>query len=97
MKNSNIREVEKLEAAMAIDPPVIQWILHPIRKVMVAAHVYDPHADHGWGIPREKCAVGHRFTDQNTFYRSDGSRECRECKRRRDREAQARKKQEKAA
>jgi len=45
MKYSTIREVEKLEAAMAADPPVIQWVLCQRRRVMVAAHVYDKHTD----------------------------------------------------
>jgi hypothetical protein len=90
MKNSTIREVEKLEKAMEADPPVILWVLHPVRKVMVAAHVYDPHADRGHGIPLEKCAAGHRFDEENTITRPDGSRECRSCKRRRNREYEQR-------
>lgn len=88
--NSAKTEVAKLEADMAANPPVIQWVLHPVRKVMVAAHVYDPHADRGWGIPLDKCGAGHRFDEENTITRPDGSRECRACKRRRNREYEQR-------
>jgi hypothetical protein len=44
-QNSTSREVLKLEEAMATEPPVIQWVLHPVKRVMVAAHVYDPYVD----------------------------------------------------
>ena len=45
MKNSTMREVEKLEAAMALRPPHIEWRLDPVRRVQVAWLVDDPHVD----------------------------------------------------
>lgn len=46
MKNSTMREVEKLEEAMEEDPPIIEWRLDPVRRVQVAWVVDDPYADH---------------------------------------------------
>lgn len=50
-----------------------------------------------WGMevqgdgPRLKCFRGHHLTPENTRVYKDGRRECRECKRARDREYQKRK------
>lgn len=38
------------------------------------------------------CPAGHAYTESNTRYNKHGYRECRECKRRRNREAKARRK-----
>ena len=43
--NSTIREVAKLEAAMAERPPRIEWRLDPIRRIQVAWFVDDPHEE----------------------------------------------------
>lgn len=88
MKNSTIREVEKLEAAMAVKPPVIEWRLDPVRRVQIAVVVEDPYADDGvrWGERRTHCRRRHAFTEENTIVRpGDGARECRTCKRERNR------------
>lgn len=44
MRDSN-RHQREMDEALEQDPPVIQWVLHPQRRVMVAAHIYDPHAE----------------------------------------------------
>lgn len=44
-RNSTIREVEKLEAAMEADPPDIVWE-HNGHGVQIAVSIRDPHADH---------------------------------------------------
>lgn len=43
------------------------------------------------------CKNGHEFTPENTRIRKDGSRKCRECSNRRDREKYARRKAEDGA
>lgn len=59
------------------------------RRLWVHASINDPHAERG--IP-ERCKRDHEFTPENTIWRSDGSRMCRECKRQRERDHLARKK-----
>jgi hypothetical protein len=44
MKNSIIREVAKLEAEMAANPPVIVWRPNN-RGIQVADSIRDPHTD----------------------------------------------------
>lgn len=81
-KNWTSREVEKLEAAMALDPPVVTWVLDQRRRVMVAASVHDPHMDTGSGANSSKthCKNKHPFDEVNTLFKTDGSRQCRTCK-----------------
>jgi len=74
-------EHKSMDALLEENPPVIQWRLCPVRKVQVAWYVDDPHRDTG-GANRLKdaCKNGHRFDEENTNIKSDGSRECRTCK-----------------
>lgn len=80
--NSTSREVEKLEAAMALDPPVITWVLDQRTRVQVPAAIYDPYADTGSGSNSSKthCKKKHPFDEVNTLFKTDGSRQCRTCK-----------------
>ena len=59
MKNSTIREVQKLEAAMEANPPNIQWRLCPVRRVQVAWLVDDPHADKPGSPLRQERQLEH--------------------------------------
>lgn len=36
----------EMDEALAADPVVIGWVLHPRRRVMVHISIYDPHQDH---------------------------------------------------
>ncbi len=42
-----------------------------------------------WRRPASKCAAGHFYSKENTFYRSDGFRRCRACHRLQMRRARA--------
>jgi hypothetical protein len=79
-KNSTIREVEKLEAAMETNPPVIEWRLDPRSRVMVAWSVHDPYPDGAHNGEKTSCKRGHRYTAENTIHTSGGWRQCRTCK-----------------
>lgn len=39
------------------------------------------------GLLKEACVHGHAYTEENTYVRPDGHRECAKCRRRRHREA----------
>lgn len=43
-----------------------------------------------WALRDGACKHGHRFVDGSYYVRVDGARQCRECERKRDREAYAR-------
>lgn len=98
-KNSSARELEKFDAAMLLRPPTIVWVLDKRRRVMVAASVDDPHVElsHHRNAGKQVCTSGHEFDEVNTISRPDGSRDCRACKRRRDRESTERRKLREAA
>lgn len=93
-KNATAREIAKFETAMVLNPPVIRWVLDRKTRVMVAASVHDPHTDllHTRNTNKPECVHGHAFDDENTIRRPDGTRDCRKCKRARDRASDARKK-----
>jgi hypothetical protein len=61
MKNSTIREVAKLEAAMEANPPVIVW-RHNGRGVQIAVRVDDPHMEKGWA-PRPAADLVEPFLE----------------------------------
>lgn len=74
------KEVARLEAAMDKKPPVIHWRFDPVRKVQVAAFVYDPYAETGGrNADKQACKRKHPFTPENTIITSSG-RQCRTCK-----------------
>lgn len=89
--NSTSREVAKLDAAMAAKPPRIVWQVNS-RGIQIAVQVEDPYPDME-PRGRTRCKAGHLFDEVNTIPRSDGDRDCRECKRRRNREYAARRRQ----
>jgi hypothetical protein len=78
VRNSTIREVAKLDAAMEKDPPR-DLTEDQKRRVMVAVEVHDPHRDSGHNGAKDACKWGHEFTEANTITRPDG-RQCRTCK-----------------
>jgi hypothetical protein len=92
-KNATAREIAKFEAAMAVDPPVIRWVLDRTRRVQVAVSIHDPHVDllHNRNTNKPACVHGHAFDEENTIHRADGTRDCRKCKRIRDRASDERK------
>ena len=49
----NVDQIDMTEA-LEKNPPVIQWVLDKQRRVMVAAQIYDPHADHPNRKPRRR-------------------------------------------
>lgn len=44
MREAN-RHAQEMDAALAADEPVIEWVLDKRRRVMVAASIHDPHAE----------------------------------------------------
>jgi len=79
VRNSTIREVAKLDAAMEKDPPRITWVLDQKRRVMVAVEIHDPHRDSGHNGTKDACKRGHPLDDENTML-DHGFRRCRTCK-----------------
>lgn len=54
--------------------------LEPVTAVENTRRAYE--SDIKWGAPRHiHCKRGHPFSEQNTYIRPDGSRECSTCKR----------------
>jgi hypothetical protein len=78
-KKSTMREVEKLEAAMEANPPIIVWRLDPVRRVQVAWSVDDPHRDGGHNGAKTHCKRKHPFDEDNTLITTSGHRQCRTC------------------
>lgn len=91
--NPRNREQTAYDKAIAANPPKILWVKSS-KGIFVAAKVIDPHAEAGQYVPVERCKNDHVFDAENTVWRADGSRECRACKRQRDREYFARKRAE---
>lgn len=93
-KNATAREIAKFEMAMALDPPVIRWVLDKRSRIQVPVSVYDPHTDllHNRNTGKQQCVHGHAYDEENTITRPDGSRDCRKCKRIRDRASDERRK-----
>jgi hypothetical protein len=82
-------EAAWLERQMATRPPVIVWRYDPFRKVQVALSVDDPYQDKA-PARRTGCDRGHEYTPETVLLRSNGERDCRTCKRQRDRLSSAR-------
>lgn len=91
--NPGNREQTAFDKVIAANPPRILWVKNN-RGILVAAKVIDPHAEAGQYVPVDRCKNDHLFDAENTVWRADGSRECRACKRQRDREYFARKRAE---
>lgn len=77
--NSAKKEVQRLEAAMAVRAPVIVWQLDPVRRVQVAVSVDDPYMTGEHNALKTHCRHRHEFTPENTIITRDG-RQCRTCK-----------------
>jgi hypothetical protein len=78
MQASNRYEREMGEA-LGVDEPVIEWVLDPRRRVMVAAYVYDPHPDGRHNGTKTACKRGHPLNADNIIL-DHGHRRCRTCK-----------------
>lgn len=101
-QNSTGREVANLEEQMLTRPPVIVWRLHPTRRVQVAVSVDDPyqdaiHTQQEHNRSKTECTKGHAFDEANTVVYANGWRDCRQCKRERNRESGRRRRREKRA
>lgn len=71
----------KTDAVYAVNPPVVTWAKNK-NGILIPVSVVDPLADSGGGRNKDKqiCKYGHEFTEENTIHKSDGTRQCRECK-----------------
>ena len=80
-----------MEACHADDNPVnnhidnLRWASHSANLYDQVRNGIHPQAS------KTHCKHGHEFTEENTYIRTAGHRECRTCKRRLNREAKARK------
>lgn len=64
-----------------------------VRNYCVAAGVFDPTRDRGGSKPKDLCSKGHDYNKVGYYVTKKGGKDCRECKRERER-ASARRRRE---
>lgn len=74
-------EVKAMDLLLQESPPVITWLKNK-RGVWVHTSINDPHMDSvgGRNTDKQVCKRNHPFDEANTLLKSDGTRQCRECK-----------------
>jgi hypothetical protein len=69
---------EQYDAEIAANEPVIEWVKNN-HGIWVHVSIHDPHVDSAHNAEKTSCKRGHRYTDENTIFTSDGFRQCRKC------------------